>query len=408
MTRALPFRLVALALLGGLLAAGCGRTEATAPAAAPAVPVSVQVASAEARRLPGQLEVTGSLVPDAQTEIASEVAGRVLETRVERGSVVATGAVVARVDDEEARHALREAEATEAQTAARLGLTPGATFDPAATPDARKAQATAERAEAEHRRYATLVERGLVSRSDYELRRMEYLTARAEHEAEINTARQLHQTHLAQRARVALARRAVTEAVVRAPFDGLIAERHVSVGQYLTKGARVATLVRTDPLRVELAVPESAIGAVRRGQKVSFAVQAYPDRRFEGTVAWVGPSVRADSRALVVEAVVPNRDGRLQPGFFVTASVELPAVRPAVLVPAAAVHTVAGVSSVFVVRNERAERRLVQPGRQVGELVEIERGLEAGETVAVGGHERLDDGTLVAVAGPGAAGATSR
>ncbi|MBM3219230.1 MAG: efflux RND transporter periplasmic adaptor subunit [Candidatus Rokubacteria bacterium] len=257
-----------------------------------------------------------------------------------------------------------------------------------------------ERAEADHERYAKLVAGGMVSRSEYELRRADALTARAQYDAEINTARQLYQTLQAQRARVSMARKAAHDAEVRAPWDGLIAEKHVQPGQYVQRGARIATLVRVDPLRVELAVPETGVAAIRRGQKVAFRVQAYPDRPFEGSIAYVGPSLRTDSRALVVEALVPNRDGRLAPGLFATARIELPSVRPSVLVPAAAVRTEAGVSTAFVVKNERAELRLVQLGRELpGGFVEIERGIVAGEKVVAKPVPQLGDGVFVTTQG---------
>lgn len=257
-----------------------------------------------------------------------------------------------------------------------------------------------ERAEADHERYAKLVAGGMVSRSEYELRRADALTARAQYDAEINTARQLYQTLQAQRARVSMARKAAHDAEVRAPWDGLIAEKHVQPGQYVQRGARIATLVRVDPLRVELAVPETGVAAIRRGQKVAFHVQAYPDRPFEGSIAYVGPSLRTDSRALVVEALVPNRDGRLAPGLFATARIELPSVRPSVLVPAAAVRTEAGVSTAFVVKNERAELRLVQLGRELpGGFVEIERGIVAGEKVVAKPVPQLGDGVFVTTQG---------
>jgi membrane fusion protein (multidrug efflux system) len=390
-------------LIAGLAATGiaCGRSEANrpAPAQAPAPPVPVALVTAEQRALPGGVDVTGTLMADAQTDVAAESAGRVLAVNVERGSVVRAGAVLARLDGEDARHQLLEAEAIEGQTMAKLGLTPGAAFDPAQTPDARKARATMERAEADYRRYQTLVEGGFVSREAYELRRADYLTSRAQYDAELNNARQLYQTLLAQRARVGIARKAARDADVRAPWDGLVAEKHVQPGQWVQRGTRIATLVRTDPLRVELAVPETAVAAVRRGQRVAFHVQAQPDRTFEGSIAYVGPSLRADSRALVVEALVPNREGRLSPGLFATARIELPAARPSVVVPAAAVRTEAGVSSAFVVKNDRAELRLVQLGREVpGGLVEIERGIAAGEKVVATWVARLGDGVLVSEA----------
>jgi RND family efflux transporter MFP subunit len=308
--------------------------------------------------------------------------------------------VLARLDGEDARNQVLEAEATAGQTSAKLGLAPGQAFDPAETPDARKARAAAERAEADHERYAKLVAGGMVSRSEYELRRADALTARAQYDAELNNARQLYQTLRAQKARVEMARKAAADAEVRAPWEGLIAEKHVQPGQYVQRGTRIATLVRVDPLRVELAVPETAVAAVRRGQKVEFAVQAYPDRTFAGSIAYVGPSLRAESRALVVEALVPNRDGRLAPGLFATARIELPAARPSVVVPRSAVRTEAGASSAFIVKNERAELRLVQLGRELpGGFVEIQRGIVTGEKVVAKPAPQLGDGSFVTVQG---------
>jgi len=389
---------LAVAVLGlALLEVACDRSEANKPTPAEvAAPIAVPLVTAEQRALPGGVDVTGTLMADAQTEVAAENAGRVLAVLVERGSVVRAGAVLARLDGEDAKNQLLEAEATAGQTMARLGLTPGQPFDPAQTPDARKARATMERANADHDRYAKLVAGGMVSHQEYDLRKADALTARAQYDAELNGARQLYQTLLAQRARVEMARKAALDAEVRAPWDGLIAEKHVQPGQYVQRGTRIATLVRTDPLRVELAVPETGVAAVHRGQKVGFSVQAQPERTFEGSIAYVGPSLRTDSRALVVEALVPNRDGRLSPGLFATARIELPAVRPSVLVPLPAVRTEAGVSSAFVVKNDRAELRLVQLGREVpGGLVEIQRGIVAGEKVVARPVEKLGDGALV-------------
>jgi RND family efflux transporter MFP subunit len=394
-------------ILFGLVIAGlaltevaCDRSEATKPAAAPAPApaIAVSLATAEQRSLPGGVDVTGTLMADAQTDVAAENEGRVLAVNVERGSVVKAGAVLARLDGEDSKHQLLEAEAIAAQTMAKLGLAPGAAFDPAKTPDARKAQATMERAEADHVRYEKLVDGGFVSRESYELRRAEALTARAQYDAEINTARQLYQTLLAQQARIGVARKAANDAEVRAPWDGLIAEKHVQAGQWVPRGGKIATLVRTDPLRVELAVPETGVASIQRGQKVEFHVQAHPDRTFQGSIAYVGPSVRMESRALVVEALVPNKDGRLSPGLFATARIVLPSARPSVIVPMNAVRTEAGVSTAFVVKNERAELRLVQLGRELpGELIEIQRGIVAGEKVVTKPLPQLGDGSFVEV-----------
>jgi multidrug efflux system membrane fusion protein len=150
-----------------------------------------------------------------------------------------------------------------------------------------------------------------------------------------------------------------------------------------------------DPLRAELQIPEVAVAAIRAGQRVSFTVQAHADRTFVGTIAYVGPALQADARALVVEAVVPNADARLQPGLFASARIELPAATKTPVVPGAAVRTEAGVSRVYVVAGGRAELRFVQLGRRAGSAVEVLRGLRAGERVAVGDLDRLADGVPV-------------
>ncbi len=385
-----------IALLGMLAASGCSNSEAGRASTAPApAPTTVTTVVAVERSLPRTLEVTGALTADAQTDVAAEVAGRVIEVPVERGTHVRAGAVLARLDDQDAVNQLREAEATERQTLERLGVASGEPFDADRTPDVRRARLEMQRAEAEYRRYERLVNDGLVSRSQFDQKQTEYTTAHAEVEALVNQMRQLYQTMHAQRARAAMARKALADTVVRAPFDGAVAEKHVNVGQYVGRGARVATVVRVDPLRVELTIPEAAAASVRAGQRISFTVQTYPDRRFEGTIAYVSPALRSESRALVVEALVPNGSAALQPGLFATARVELPASATSVLVPAGAVRTEAGVSRVVIARGDRAETRLVQPGAAVAGSVEIVRGVRAGEHVVTSPPDGLGDGTRI-------------
>ena len=383
-------------LLVALPLTACSRSEAEKVAAKAPEPIAVETVAIEARALPGALDVTGALMADAQTDVAAETEGRVTQVLIERGQVVAAGAVVARLDDQDAANQLKEAQATEAQTLAKLGLTPGQPFDAQQTPEVRQARVTLERMEVEHQRYERLVQQGAVSRSEYDLKRNDYLAQKEQVEVKVNEARQLYQTLQAQGARVAMARKTLADTTIRAPYAGLIMEKLVSMGQYVPKGGKVAVLVRVDPLRVELAVPEAAVSVVRRGQKVSFTVQTYPGRPFEGVVAYVGPALKADSRSLVVEAVVPNRRGELQPGLFATARIELPAGAPMPMAPASAVRTEAGVSRLFVVANGRAELRFVQLGRAVDGQVEVLRGLKAGERVVTSAPTTLGDGVPVA------------
>lgn len=383
-----------------VLLAGCGNTEAKPPAKAeePARPIAVSVVTAEERALPTTLDVTGTLMADAQTDIASEIEQRVAEILVERGQFVSAGQVVARLDPEDAKNQLHEAEATEAQIRERLGLTNGQTFDPLKTPEVQQARATTDRAEADYKRFAQLLDEGAVSRAEHDLRRADSLATKAQYETAVNQMRQLYQSLLAQKVRVKMGHKAMEDTIIRAPFSGLIAEKAVNVGRYMKKGDRIATIVRVDPLRIELTIPEGAVAAVRKGQKVSFTVQSYPDRQFEGTIAYIGPAVRAESRALVVEAIVPNPKAVLQPGLFATAHIELPAARASLMIPATAVRNEGDVFKLFVAKADRAEIRIVQVGREADGRREILRGLAPGESVVNPQTADLADGTPIAVA----------
>jgi membrane fusion protein (multidrug efflux system) len=176
---------------------------------------------------------------------------------------------------------------------------------------------------------------------------------------------------------------------------GLVAERLVSVGDYVTRGARVATVVRIDPLRVELTVPEQHVSLVKVGQQVRLTVDAYPGEEFAATVKFVSPSLRSDQRALTVEAIAANGDARLKPGFFATALVRQPDAAPALLVPATAVETVAGTSRVYAVKDNRIEERIVTLGEKLEAKIEITSGVAKGDVIATEPKGRLSDGQQV-------------
>jgi RND family efflux transporter MFP subunit len=193
-----------------------------------------------------------------------------------------------------------------------------------------------------------------------------------------------------------MARKALADAVVRAPFDGIVDERLVSVGDYVIRGTKVASVMRTTPLRVELTVPGQYLSSIAAGRSVSLEVDAYPDKTFTGQVRYVSPAVRVDSRALVIEAVVPNESGELKPGLFATARIEQANRTPAVLVPASAIRTDAGVARVFLVSKEgTAEERIVTTGQTVDGQIELTSGIKAGDTVATSNVDRIADGVRI-------------
>jgi RND family efflux transporter MFP subunit len=362
--------------------------------AAPAV-VSVAPSAAVERPMARFIRATGTLMAEEQADVAAETAGRVVSAPIERGTPVTAGAELVRVLSTETDAQLKEAEANAAQIEARLGLTSGGPFDVNAVPEVQNAKASYELAQSEFNRIKSLLDQRVVSQSEYDQRRTQMEAARQQYEAAKNGAAQQYQSLQAALARVSLARKAFTDTVVRAPFNGVVAERLVSAGDYVTKGMKVAIVVRVNPLRVQLTVPEQSVSTVAVGQPVSFAVDAYAGRLFEGRVKYVAPSLQADQRALTIEAMVPNPDGVLKPGLFATARIEQAARTPGVLVPSTAVLMSAGTSRVYVVNGDHVDERIVTTGETVGDLVEITKGLKAGERVATKNVAQLADGIKV-------------
>lgn len=191
-----------------------------------------------------------------------------------------------------------------------------------------------------------------------------------------------------------MAAKAVGDATVRAPFTGVVVERHVTVGEYVQPGAKIATLVELDPLRLEIAVPEHAIGSVRDGMAVSFDVNAYPNQRFAGTVRYVGPSLRRAGRDLVIEAVVENGDKKLYPGMFATARIGIGFdTKP--VIPASALSGNGRSRRAFVVDDKHLQERVVLVGEAVDGGFTVLSGVTVGERVAARTGGDVKDGARV-------------
>lgn len=394
--RVLTLTFLSLAAITLAASSACSAGDAKAKEQ-PTTPTTVAVAAVAATEQPIArfIRATGSLTAEEQADVAAETAGRVVSAPVERGTAVAQGTELVRLSSTETEAQLKEAEANAGQIEARLGIGPGGTLAVEAVPEVQNAKANADLAQAEFARIKSLLDQRVVSQSEFDQRRTQAEAARQQYEAAKNGAAQQYQSLQAARARVALARKALSDTVVRAPFTGVVAQRLVTTGDYVTRGTKVAVVVRINPLRVQLTIPEQFISAIGVGQPVNFEVDAYPGRQFQGTVKYVSPALAAEQRALTVEATVPNPKGVLKPGLFATARMEQPAKTPAVMVPATAVQISGGTSRVFVIQGDHAEERIVTTGDKAGELIEITKGLKAGERVATRNVTQLADGTKV-------------
>jgi RND family efflux transporter MFP subunit len=380
------------ALFSGACSAGDAKTKETAAAS---LAIAVSPVAATEQPIARFIRITGTLTAEERAEVAAETAGRVVATPVERGTAVATDAELVRLSSVETEASLKEAEANAAQIAARLAVTPAGGYDVNKVPEVLNARANFDLASSEFKRIETLLAERVVSQSEYDQRKTQVEAARQMYESAKNGAEQQYQALQASRARVTLARKALADTTVRAPFAGLVAQRMVSTGDYVTRGMKVAEIVRISPLRIELTVPEQFVASISVGQPVSFSVDAFPGRLFDGTVRYVSPALRAEQRALTVEAIVPNANAELKPGMFATAKLEQNRQDPAILVPAAAVRVVSGTARVFVVDGDRAEERIVTTGQHIDSLVEIVTGLKVGERVATANVTQLIDGIKV-------------
>ena len=387
---------VALLSIASLVSQGCRSVDGkTADRASAAVSIAVAPVATVEQQVARFVHVTGSLIADERAEVAAETRGRVVRTPIERGTAVAEGDELVRLSSTETEAQAREAEANASQIEARLGLVADAPFDVVKVPEVQTAQAAYDLAKSDFNRIQSLLDQRVVSQAEFDQRRTQMEASRQQYESARNAAAQQYQALQAARARVTLAHKALSDTVVRAPFSGLVAERLVSVGDFVTSGTKVAVVVRVNQLRVQLTVPEQFVAAVGVGQPVSFEVDAYPNRQFVGHVRYVSPALESNQRALTVEAVVPNPSRELKPGLFATARVELPKRTPGLLVPADAVRTTGGTSRVFVVADNRAQERIVTLGQTVDGLIEITTGLAAGERVATKNVAQLVDGLAV-------------
>ena len=408
----LAFVLAALALAG----AACGGSKAsnveqtnTTTTTTTTTEVEVTTAPAVTRDLPRFLEATGSLAADEQTDVAPSIAGKVVEVGVDLGSYVRQGQLIVRLDSVDSRirldqslAQLEQAKAAVRQAEEKINLRPGQNFKPEQVADVNAARVTWQLAETQLRRQERLVESGDVSRSSFDQQKAQRDLLREQYEVALNKARQDYAAVLAARAavtnaetQVAAARRNLSYAVVFSPINGYVSDRPADLGEYVSPSSKVATVVRTNPLRVRIDVPEQAITAIQVGQSVSVSVSAYPDRNFGGRVHHVAPSVTPNSRTMTVEAEVENNDGLLKPGQFATVRILQPQTSPAVLVPVRSVRAEAGTNYVFIINNGRAEKRIVQLGQAEADLVEVKTGVSSGEQVATSNVELLNDGSPV-------------
>lgn len=308
----------------------------------PGMPVEVAVAKADTVR--DEIAATGQIEAIQAIELHPEVEGRIVGILFREGQAVAAGTALFQVDT-------TILAAQVAQLAAQRDL---AQQDLARTKD--------------------LIAQNAASAADLE---------RAEAAARSADAQFRQQnTRLAR-------------ATVRAPFGGVVGQRFVSQGDYVTTSTRLVSLQTVNPQRAAFQVPERFARSLQRGQRVTFQVGAITGRDFVGEVDFVDPVVQQPGRTILIKAHVPNPQRLLQPGMFIQARL-VTSMRPkAVVVPEDAIVPMQGANFVWVVEEGKANQRQVGLGVRTPGFVEIRSGVSVGEQVVVGGLAMLFPGAPV-------------
>jgi membrane fusion protein (multidrug efflux system) len=304
----------------------------------------VEAAAARADTVVDAVLATGQIEAMQSIELRPDVEGRLVRILVREGSPVSKGTPLFKIDDAELRAQVAQVEAE--RDLARQSLT----------------------------------------------RTRDLLKQKASSQAELERA---EATMRSTQAQLELLKVRLDRTVVRAPFSGVMGQRLVSLGDYVTSDTRLAALQTVSPQRATFQVPERYAEQVRRGLDVTFRVAALPGREFTGKVDFVDPIVQLPGRTITVKAQVPNPRRELQAGMFIEARLAT-AVRPnAVVIPEDAVLPLQGANFVWVVADGKATRRQVELGVRTTGFVEVRSGVEDNETVVVGGQERLSEGAPV-------------
>lgn len=205
---------------------------------------------------------------------------------------------------------------------------------------------------------------------------------------------QLEATMKANEARVAAARAKVADTYIRAPFSGRVGLRRVSLGKLINPGTVITTLDDTSSMKVDFSVPDIYVASLRDGLPLTAHSTSYPGRTFTGRVLSVDSRIDPLTRAVTVRALLPNRDGALKPGMFLTVDLAREQ-RPALVIPEEALIPEQAKQFVYVVSDGKVQKREVQIGRRELGRVEVAQGLREGERVVTEGTLKLREGAAV-------------
>jgi membrane fusion protein (multidrug efflux system) len=324
-------------------ASGGPRGMGGGPFAGMAQTVGVVTAPATEGTVGLEIEAIGNAVANESAEITSKTVNTVTAIRFQEGQLVKRGAVLVEFDSAQARADLAAAEAALAES------------------------------RSQYNRSRELVETKVISQAQMD---------------------QLEATLKTNEAKVAAARARLEDTIIRAPFDGRIGFRRISVGGLVNPGTVICTLDDTSVMKLDFTVPQSYLFGLSPGLPITAQIAGVPNKTFTGRITTLDSRVDPVTRSIVVRAELPNKDGTLKPGMFMTAKISAAASK-ALLIPEGALVPEQGKSFVFVVKDGVAFKREVTIGRRRPGEVQVTSGLDHGERVVVEGTQKIRDGIQV-------------
>ncbi len=384
----------ALLLLG---TGSCSRAKEASVRGDSTNPIGVRLFTVVEQSVPRSVQAVGSLYPLDESVVSSEVEGRVEKVLADVGDRVDQGQVLVMLSPVELRYELDRQRSAVLQVRARLGLGPEDPLprDSSQVASVQRAAADMFDAEQKFHRAEQLYKEKLISQQQLDEAASRFKGARATHDLALQEVEQLKAQLQSSETAARLAEKKLADTSIRAPFPGSIKQRRVSVGEFVRVQSPVAVVVRTDELRARLAVPEKWAGVVKTGAPVEVHVEAFPNEVFRGKVSRINPAVTQETRTFEVEALIPNGDGRLKPGFFIQASMPSDLTEKVLLAPEKAVSYRYGIYKVFILKDSKVEEREIQAGARKDSQVEILSGLAAGDRIALPVKGELFSGAAV-------------
>jgi membrane fusion protein (multidrug efflux system) len=368
MKRAIRYALIGVVILAtvGGFAAVRSKRAGQKPAAAQPVAEFLQndLYIVEPGTLEQSLPLTGSLAPLNEATVKAKVAGELVAVTVREGESVKQGQVLARIDLTEvgARVAAREA-------------------------DVAAAKALLVWTEKNRNQQKALLEKSFISQNAFDNVQSNYEVAAAKLRAA--------------EAELVLARKSQGDAVLVAPFSGIVSLRHAQPGERVALDAKVVSIVDLSRLQLEASVPPSAIGQVRVGQTMNFRVEGFGEREFAGRIERINPSATAGSRSISVYAVIDNSEGLLRGGMFAQGALTLSRIDNALAAPASAVREEIGQTFVYAIEGGVIRRKNVKVGAPGADgRVQVLEGLAAGDRIVRVNLGSLREGVAARLSGP--------